>query len=90
MQATIVDEMIRFSHQYPKVRILVTSRIVGYNPNRLQNAGFQHFTIQSLETSEIHEFIDKWYDLAMPGENDRDRLKQRLKDAIANSKGRYS
>jgi hypothetical protein len=86
MQATIVDEMIRFSHQYPKVRILVTSRIVGYNPDRLQNAGFRHFTIQSLETSQIHEFIDKWYDLAMPGENDRDRLKQRLKDAIANSK----
>ena len=64
----------------------MTSRIVGYNPDRLQNAGFRHFTIQSLETSQIHEFIDKWYDLAMPGENDRDRLKQRLKDAIANSK----
>ena len=86
MQAAIVDEIIRFSHQYPKVRILVTSRVVGYNPDRLQNAGFRHFTIQSLEVSEIHEFIDKWYDLAMPGDIDRDRLKQRLKDAITNSK----
>ena len=86
MQAAIVDEIIRFSHQYPKVRILVTSRVVGYNPDRLQNTGFRHFTIQSLEVSEIHEFIDKWYDLAMQGDIDRDRLKQRLKDAITNSK----
>lgn len=85
-QATVIDDIIRFSQQYPKAQVLVTSRIIGYNPDRLQHSGFRHFTIQSLDTDEIHEFIDRWYDLSMGSDPDKVRLKQRLKDAIANSK----
>jgi hypothetical protein len=85
-QSTVIDDIIRFSQQYPKAQVLVTSRIVGYNPDGLQHSGFRHFTIQSLNTEEIHEFIDRWYDLSMGGDPDKVRLKQRLKDAIANSK----
>jgi predicted NACHT family NTPase len=85
-QSTVIDDIIRFSQQYPKAQVLVTSRIIGYNPDRLQHSGFRHFTIQSLDTDEIHEFIDRWYDLSMGSDPDKVRLKQRLKDAIANSK----
>ncbi len=85
-QAAIVDDIIRFSQQYPKAQILVTSRIIGYNPDRLQQAGFSHFTIQALDTDEIHEFIDRWYTLALGNDADKLRLVTRLKDAIANSK----
>jgi predicted NACHT family NTPase len=85
-QSTVIDDIIRFSQQYPKAQVLVTSRIVGYNPDRLQHSGFRHFTIQSLDTDEIHEFIDRWYDLSMGSDPDKVRLKQRLKDAITNSK----
>lgn len=85
-QSTVIDDIIRFSQQYPKAQVLVTSRIIGYNPDRLQHSGFRHFTIQSLDTNEIHEFIDRWYDLSMGSDPDKVRLKQRLKDAIANSK----
>lgn len=84
-QSTVIDDIIRFSQQYPKAQVLVTSRIIGYNPERLQHSGFRHFTIQSLNTDEIHEFIDRWYDLSMGSDPDKVRLKQRLKDAIANS-----
>jgi len=85
-QSTVIDDIIRFSQQYPKAQVLVTSRIIGYNPERLQQSGFRHFTIQSLDTDEIQEFIDRWYDLSMGSDPDKVRLKQRLKDAIANSK----
>ncbi|MGF1568470.1 MAG: NACHT domain-containing protein [Nodosilinea sp.] len=85
-QSTVIDDIIRFSQQYPKAQVLVTSRIIGYNPDGLQHGGFRHFTIQSLDTDEIHEFIDRWYDLSMGSDPDKVRLKQRLKDAIANSK----
>jgi len=85
-QSTVIDDIIRFAQQYPKARVLVTSRIIGYSPERFQHAGFHQFTIQSLDETEIHEFIDRWYDLAMGSDADRTRLKQRLKDAIANSK----
>ena len=85
-QSAIVDDIIRFAQQYPKAQILVTSRIIGYNPDRLQQAGFRHFTIQSLDTDEIHEFTDRWYSLALGNDTDKSRLVTRLKDAIANSK----
>ncbi|MEM9449178.1 MAG: HEAT repeat domain-containing protein [Cyanobacteria bacterium P01_E01_bin.6] len=85
-QLTVIDDIIRFSQQYPKAQVLVTSRIIGYNPDRLQHSGFKHFTIQSLNTGEIHQFIDRWYDLSMGKDPDKMRLKQRLKDAITSSK----
>jgi hypothetical protein len=84
-QATVIDDIIRFSQQYPKAHVLVTSRIIGYNPERLQHSGFRHFTIQSLNFDEIDAFIDRWYDLSMGSDADKVRLQQRLKDAIANS-----
>lgn len=85
-QAAVIDDIIRFAQQYPQAQILVTSRIIGYNPERFQHAEFRQFTIQPLDTAEMHEFIDRWYDLSMGSDPDKVRLKQRLKDAIANSK----
>ncbi len=84
-QLAIIDDMIRFAQQYPKAQIIITSRIVGYNPERLQHANFRHFTIQPLDTDEIHEFIDRWYSLALGNDPDKPRLVTRLKEAIANS-----
>jgi predicted NACHT family NTPase len=85
IQSTVIDDIIRFSQRYPQAQVLVTSRIIGYNPERLRHSGFKHFTIQSLDTEEIHEFIDRWYDLSMGSDPDKISLKQRLKNAIANS-----
>lgn len=84
-QEAIKDEIVRFSQQYPKAKVLVTSRIIGYNPERLQQAGFQQFTIQPLDREEMHEFIDRWYDLALGSDPDKGRLVMRLKDAIEQS-----
>ena len=59
MQATIIDDIIRFAGQYPQAQILITSRVIGYSPEKFQQAEFCHFTIQPLDTDEIHEFIDR-------------------------------
>jgi NACHT domain len=85
-QGTIVDEIVRFGQMYPLAQVLVTSRIIGYNPERLQQAEFKQFTIQPLDQDERHEFIDRWYDLALGSDPDKARLVTRLKEAIANSK----
>jgi predicted NACHT family NTPase len=31
-QSTVINDIIRFSRQYPKAQVLITSRIIGYNP----------------------------------------------------------
>jgi predicted NACHT family NTPase len=85
-QSAIIDDIIRFAQQYPLAKILVTSRIIGYNPERLQHAEFRHFTIQPLDDGEVDEFIERWYDLAMGSDADKVRLKQRLREAIDSSK----
>ncbi|WP_264324172.1 NACHT domain-containing protein, partial [Romeriopsis navalis] len=85
-QETIKDEIVRFGTQYPLAQVVVTSRIIGYNPERLQQADFKQFTIQPLDTDETHEFIDRWYDLALGNDPDKARLVTRLKDAILDSR----
>jgi hypothetical protein len=86
IQSAIVDEIILFAQRYPLAKVLVTSRIIGYNPDRFRHAEFRQFTIQPLDETEIHEFIDRWYDLAMGSDSDKVRLQQRLKEAIEHSK----
>jgi predicted NACHT family NTPase len=81
----VVDEIAKFAQLYPKAKIIVTSRVIGYNLERLRDANFQHFTLDELDRSQIEKFINKWYQLAMGEDSAQERLKQRLKDAIDNS-----
>jgi predicted NACHT family NTPase len=82
----VVDEIANFAtQQYPKAKIILTSRTIGYNPERLQGVNFQHFTLQELDKAQIEEFIDKWYEFAMGEDPEKERLKQRMKEAIDNS-----
>jgi predicted NACHT family NTPase len=82
----VITEIIRFTNEYKNVRVVVTSRIVGYNPERLRDAEFRHLTLQDLEPKQIQEFIEKWYELALGNDPDREMLQKRLQDAIDNSK----
>jgi hypothetical protein len=82
----VVDEIANFAtQQYPKAKIIVTSRVIGYNPERLRGVNFQHFTLQELDKLQIEKFIDKWYELAMGEDPAKERLQQRMKNAIDNS-----
>jgi HEAT repeats/NACHT domain len=83
---SIIDEIANFAtQQYPNAKIVITSRVSGYNPDRLRGVKFQHFTLQELDESQIHEFIDKSYQLALGEDPQQEQLKQRLKDAIDRS-----
>ncbi|MCL1473849.1 HEAT repeat domain-containing protein [Argonema antarcticum] len=85
-QEEVITEIISFTNEYKKARVVVTSRIVGYNPEPLGNAEFRHFTLQDLSPKQIQEFLQKWHDLALEKDPDKELLQQRLQDAIANSK----
>jgi GTPase SAR1 family protein len=84
---SVLDEIANFAtQQYPNTKIIVTSRVIGYNPDRLRGANFQHFTLQELDESQIEEFINRWYQLALGEEPNKELYKQRLKEAIDNSR----
>ncbi len=82
---SIVEEIVSFGLEYPRTKIIVTSQIAGYNPERLQKANFRHFTLQKFDRSQIATFIDKWYDLVLVKDPEKDRLKQQIETSIENS-----
>jgi HEAT repeat protein len=61
----IKRQIVGFTCAYPKVRVIVTSRITGYWPGILMDAGFVHFTLQDLEEKQVATFVESWYSLAL-------------------------
>lgn len=56
----IVDKINSFSAQYPSIKIIVSSRIVGYNETSL-GCRFFHFKVEQFSDEQILLFIENWY-----------------------------
>ena len=83
---TVINEIINFTNLYPRAKVIVTSRLTGYNPQNLAGADFHHFTLQDFDDEKITEFITKWHDLTFsPGDPDKQRIKDRLHKATIES-----
>lgn len=61
----IKNQIVGLTVDYPKARVIITSRIVGYTRSVLTNAGFSHYTLQDFRKPQIDAFIDKWYSIAL-------------------------
>jgi HEAT repeat protein len=81
----VVNDIHRFSNEYKQVRMVVTSRVVGYQPHRLRNAEFRHFMLQDLDDDQIGTFLDRWHEVTFDksqqteAESKRDRLDKAIK-----------
>ncbi len=82
---TIVHMIAGFKNRYPKIRLIVTSRLVGYKSNILEDAGFIHFTIQEFEESQIKEFLDRWYSIVLDNKEEIEEKKTRIFRALKDS-----
>ncbi len=81
----VIRDIIRFTNDYPKLRVIVTSRVIGYKVQELRNAKFRHFMLQDLESEQIKDFINRWHDLTFNNEADKVRKRDRLQIAIDTS-----
>jgi predicted NACHT family NTPase len=82
----VITDIHCFTNDYPDVRVIVTSRVIGYKPQRLRDAQFYHFMLQDLEESQVKEFITRWHDLTFNNQVDKQRKQERLQRAIDTSK----
>ncbi|NET60390.1 MAG: NACHT domain-containing protein [Symploca sp. SIO2E6] len=82
----VITDIHRFTNEYPKVRVIVTSRIIGYKPQRLRDTKFRHFLLQDLDSEQIQDFIYRWHELTFTDEADKQRKRERLQQAIDTSK----
>lgn len=73
LREAVVNDIHRFSNNYPTVQIVVTSRWLGYKAEALRDAGFRHFMLQDLDDAQIKDFIQRWHDLTFTHEADKVR-----------------
>jgi tetratricopeptide (TPR) repeat protein len=87
LRGRVITEIHAFSNKYPQTKIIVTSRRIGYDPEDLEKAEFQHFNLEDFDNSQIREFNKRWHSLALPDESlqERQETQKRLQSAINNS-----
>lgn len=84
----ITRQIVGFAGDYPKARVIVTSRVIGYRRKILTDAGFTHFTLQDLDEKQVETFVSRWYDLAMSERPDearerRERILRSFKESAS-------
>jgi hypothetical protein len=83
---TVSRQIAGFATRYERVRIVVTSRIIGYRREILGGAGFSHYTLQDLDRPQIESFITNWYELAFHEQPEEAApRRRRLADAVEES-----
>ncbi len=82
----VINDIQRFSSEFAHTPVLVTSRVVGYQPQRLRDAEFRHFMLQDLDADQIAAFVDRWHAETFDSEEQAAPKRERLKKAIKDSK----
>ena len=81
----VITDIHRFTNEYRDVQVIVTSRVIGYKPQRLRDAEFHHFILQDLEAEQIQDFIYRWHELTFIDTADKVRKRERLQIGIDTS-----
>ncbi|WP_020393506.1 HEAT repeat domain-containing protein, partial [Thiolinea disciformis] len=84
----VIHDIHRFSNDYKQVRIIVTSRVVGYQPKALRDAQFRDFMLQDLDSKQIQTFLEQWHATTFETSKaaEAELKRERLAKAIASSK----
>jgi HEAT repeat protein len=77
----------RFADEYPLARLIVTSRIVGYQHQTWRDENFRHFMLQELDEAQIADFLARWhraaYEEPARAETKRALLARGIADSVA-------
>ncbi|MDX2932827.1 HEAT repeat domain-containing protein [Streptomyces ipomoeae] len=87
VRAEATQRIAAFAARWSSTRILVTSRVIGYQRAALDSAGFTHFKIQDLDEERISTFAEHWYRNTCPDDPVLAReLTERFTSATENSR----
>ncbi|MFF7192854.1 HEAT repeat domain-containing protein [Streptomyces sp. NPDC008079] len=87
VRAETARRIAGFASRYQAARVMVTSRVIGYQRGPLDGADFTHYMLQDLTEREIGEFARRWYTVACPGDPVlAGQLVQRITSAVDHSR----
>lgn len=76
----VVEQVNSFVAQYPDIKTIVSSRIVGYNETRL-GGSFSHFEVNKFNQYQIFDFIKNWYQsISECSDNDSESVADQAKE----------
>jgi energy-coupling factor transporter ATP-binding protein EcfA2 len=82
----VTQEIIGFSGEYPQARVVVTSRMIGYEGKALQAADFREYTLLDLNREQIKTFAQGWFKLVFKDKPEEAESRyQRIETALQNS-----
>ncbi|WP_158685009.1 AAA family ATPase [Streptomyces sp. LaPpAH-108] len=82
-RAEVARQVAAFAEVHAHVRVVVTSRVIGFGPEVFADAGFSRAKIDDLPRRQIESFIRRWYAAAHPAEpGEASRLSERLISAV--------
>lgn len=67
----MMEEIVGLESRFPLGRVLVTSRIAGFDARPFESAGFTIATLDDLDKQQIQLFAETWFGLAFPAEPDK-------------------
>jgi hypothetical protein len=85
-RASVIEQVAAFAARYSAASVVVTSRIIGYEPERLRHAGFTHATLEDFDDAQLSAFVEKWHAIAEEDPKERIRLQAQLQRAVAGSR----
>ena len=83
---SVINDIQRFSSQFANVPVVLTSRVVGYQAQRLREAEFRHFMLQDLDSTQITDFVNRWHEVTFDDPAQAAPKRDRLQKAIRESK----
>jgi hypothetical protein len=83
---SVVNDIARFGSQFANVPIVLTSRVVGYQHQRLRDAEFRHFMLQDLDSTQITDFLNRWHEVTFDDPAQATPKRDRLQKAIRESR----
>ena len=86
MRESVINDIQRFGSQFANVPVVLTSRVVGYQAQRLREAEFRHFMLQDLDSTQITDFVNRWHEVTFDDPTQAAPKRDRLQKAIRDSK----
>ncbi|MGW7513128.1 NACHT domain-containing protein [Streptomyces massasporeus] len=82
-RAEVAGQVAAFAEVHEHVRVILTSRVVGFTREVFNTAGFSQAKLEDLPKRQIESFIRRWYTAAHPDDpGEAARLSERLISAV--------
>ena len=62
----MAEQIIDFAVHHPSLRVMLTSRIAGFDEHPFRSAGFEIATLVDLTPEQVNGFIETWFNLVFP------------------------